>query len=254
MQLSHAQKTHFYEHGFVRIPGCVPRPMVEAALKAINHSLGEGIPADEVAGMRVLSFCRELQTAPVILDLLNRTPAWSAAESLIGEGQIRSVGGAQIALRFPTLEDPPPPPRPHLDGMHTPTNGVPFGEIRNFTMLVVILLSELTGPYAGNFTVWPGTHHLYEQYFRDHTPQSLLEGMPPVDLPEPHFVTGQPGDAFLVHYQLAHSASANASPHVRYAAIYRLTHVDHDAQKWEAMTDIWREYAGMQHIVAARRA
>src|SRR5207248_11508361 len=65
-------------------------------------------------------------------------------------------------------------------GMHSPTNGVPEGVIRNFTMLVAVFLSEVAGPYSGNFTVWPGTHHEYERYFSQHSPQSLLEGMPPI--------------------------------------------------------------------------
>ena len=30
--------------------------------------------------------------------------------------------------------DPPPAPRPHLDGMHSPNNGVPAGEIYSFTV------------------------------------------------------------------------------------------------------------------------
>src|SRR5205085_11018524 len=146
--------------------------------------------------------------------------------------KIKPVGSGQIALRFPGLADPPPPPKPHLDGMHSPNNGVPEGTIQNFTMLVGVLLSDLTGPYAGNFTVWPGTHHQYEQYFRDQTPQSLLNGMPPIDMPEPCQISGRAGDVALVHYELAHSAAPNVSPYVRYAVFFRLTHVDHAERQW----------------------
>ena len=76
--------------------------------------------------------------------------------------------------------------------MHSPNNGVPKGVIRNFTILVGVYLSHVPHPYAGNFTVWPGTHHVYEKYFQEHGPESLLEGMPPVELPEPHQITGSP--------------------------------------------------------------
>src|SRR5512142_908850 len=118
MQLSHAQKRLFYEQGFVQVPGVVPRIMVDQALRAINHSVGEGMPADQMTKMRAQSYCSELQGEPVISDLLNRTPALALAESLIGEGKIRPVRGGQIALRFPSMADPPPEPRPHLDGMY----------------------------------------------------------------------------------------------------------------------------------------
>ncbi len=250
MQLSYFERQAFYRDGFLQVPGVVPRVMADAALKAINHSIGQGMPAEEMPKIRAQSFCRELQGDPVIADLFNRTPAFALAESLIGEGHIEPVYGAQIALRFPVKADPPTPPIPHLDGMYTPTNGVPEGTIQNFTMLVGVLLSDLRETYSGNFTVWPGTHHQYEQHFRERTPQSLLNGMPPISLPEPKQIIGNAGDIVLVHYQLAHSAAPNVSPHVRYAVFFRLTHVNHAAQKWEAMKDIWLEYAGMQEIAA----
>lgn len=252
MTLTNAQKRRFYEDGYVAVPGVAPPVMVEAAMRAINHSVGQGMPTEEMTRMRAQSYCRELQGDPVISGLLNATPAWSMAESLVGAGRIRPVTGGQIALRFPSMANPPPPPAPHLDGMYTPTNGVPEGTIQNFTMLVGILLSELRAPYSGNFTVWPRTHHQYERYFRQHGPQSLLQGMPPVDLPEPLQVTGSPGTVVFVHYELAHSAAPNVSPHVRYALFFRLTHVEHDSMKWESMTDIWLEYEGMREIALER--
>lgn len=248
MQLSIPQKKQFYETGYLQVPGVVPQVMVDAALHAINRSLGEGVAREDIATMRSQSYCTELQTDPVITDLLNATPAWKLAESLIGAGQFKPVHGGQIALRFPSNVDPPPAPSPHLDGMHSPTNGVPFGEIRNFTMLVGVLLSDLKAPFSGNFTVWPGTHHQYEQYFREHTPQALLNGMPPIELPEPVQITGHAGDIVLVHYELAHAAAINVSPHIRYAIFFRLVHVNHAEQKWESMTDIWLEYAGMREL------
>lgn len=251
MELTYRQKEAFYRDGYLQVPGVVPRVMIDTALKAINHSIGQGIPQERLQTIRQQSYAPELQSQRVITDLFNRTPAFALAEALIGPETFKPAGGAQIALRFPGMQDPPDPPRPHLDGMHTPYNGVPEGTIQNFTMLVGILLSDLTCDYAGNFTVWPGTHHLYEEYFREHTPQSLLNGMPPIELPPPKQIHGQAGDIALVHYELAHSAAPNVSPHVRYALFFRLTHCDHAAHKWEAMTDIWLEWAGMREVVAA---
>lgn len=253
MELSYRQKQALFEQGYVHLPGVVPRVMVDAAMRAINHSVGEGMDREGIVRMRAQTYCRELTKTPPITGLFNATPALSLVESAIGAGKIKPVGGGQIALRFPTMQDPPPPARPHLDGMHSPTNGVPEGTIQNFTALLGVLLSDLPQTHAGNFTVWPGTHHLYELYFREHTPQSLLDGMPPVSLPEPVQITGRAGDVVLCHYQIAHGVTPNVSPHVRYAVFFRLTHVDHESQKWESMTDIWREWEGMQGFLAERR-
>lgn len=248
MELSHAQKQSLVEHGYVHVPGVVPPVMVNAALRAINASVGAGMNVDDMPRLRAQSYCPELQSDPVITDLLASTPALRLAESAVGRGKLR-YGGGQIALRFPTMQDPPSAPRPHLDGMYTPTNGVPEGEIRNFTMLLGVMLSDLPRPNAGNLAVWPGTHRIYEQFFREQTPQALLSGMPDVPLPPPVQLLGSAGDVVLCHYQLAHGISPNVSPHVRYAIYFRLSHVDHGGQKWEVMTDIWREWEGLRDLV-----
>jgi len=189
-----------------------------------------------------------LQGSPVITDLIQESSVWQYAESAVGVGRIRPVRGGQIALRFPSLE-PPRQPGAHIDGMYSPTNGVLKGTIANFTALVGIVLSELPHDTMGNLAVWPGTHRVYEQYFREHGSEALLDGMPKVELPAPVQITGNPGDAVLCHYQLAHGIAGNCSPHIRYAVYFRLKHVDHDAIHWECMTDIWREWEGMRGVV-----
>jgi hypothetical protein len=253
MQLSHAQKQEIYEKGYVQLHGVVPGVMVEEALRAINHSVGEGMDPEKMLTFRSQSFCPELRNAPAITDLLNRTPAWALAESAIGEGRIQPVKGGQIALRFPSLQDPPNPPRFHIDGTYSPHNGVPQGEIRNFTMLVGVFLSDVDRSFAGNFTVWPGTHHRFERYFREHGPQSLLEGVPKVEMPEAVEFTAQAGVVVLCHYQVAHGVAQNVSPHPRYAIFFRLRHVNHEAHRFDVMTDIWLQWEGMREIVEAVR-
>jgi hypothetical protein len=249
MELTPEQKQQFYEQGFVHIPAAVPQTHVRAALRAINSSLGnEGIDPARLPTFRAQTYCPELRSAPEIAGLINDTPVFGLAESMIGQGRVQPVESGQIALRFPSMA-PASPARPHLDGMYTPTNGVPEGTIMNFTALVGVLLSDLPEGDSGNLVVWPGSHRLFEEYFRSHGPQSLLEGMPKIDLPEPVQITGSAGDVVLCHYQLAHGIAGNASPHIRYAIYFRLFHVDHDSMKWESMTGIWREWEGLQEVV-----
>src|ERR687886_838857 len=202
MELTDAHKRTLYDNGFVKIPGIVPPELVDAALRAINASLGaQGMHPDQLPTLRAQTYCPELTGSPPIMRLLYDTPLWPLAESAIGPGRLQPVTRGQIALRFPSM-DPPAEPRPHLDGMHTPTNGVPEGTIANFTALVGVFLSDLPQPYSGNLAVWPGTHRMFETYFRERGPQSLLEGMPKVEMPEPEQFVGRAGDAALVHYML----------------------------------------------------
>jgi hypothetical protein len=245
VKLNAEQQEALLRDGYTTVPGVVPAAPLAAALTAINHSLGQGLPPADLPVFRSRSFCPELQRAPVILDLLRTTPAWLLAESLLGEGRVEAVKSGQIALAFPQTELPEAP-YPHLDGLHTPTNGVPAGEVRSFTLLVGVILSDVAGPGAGNLTVWPGSHRRYESYFRDNGPKSLLGGMPPIALPDPVEVTGRVGDVVLCHYQLAHAVGANTSSHVRYAVYFRLKSRGHDGRRWECLTDLWKEWPGLR--------
>jgi hypothetical protein len=250
MEMTPAQKQELYEQGYVKLPGIIPQELVYKALYAINASLGaNGIAPEQLPRFRSQSYCPEVQQTPAILDLLTASPLWSVAESAIGKDAIQPVKSGQIALRFPG-PGPATPGHPHIDGMYTPTNGVKAGEIWNFTALVGVVLSDIPQDYMGNLSIWPGTHHAYERYFREHGPQSLLEGMPPIALPEPTQLTGKAGDAVIAHYELAHGIAANTSPFIRYAIYFRLSHKNHEQWKWESMTNLWQEWTGMQEIAS----
>src|SRR4051794_16430069 len=104
--LTNEQKEHFRAQGFVTLPGVVPRERVDAALRAINNSLGEGVSKSDLAQFRAGSFCPELTSAAAITDLYNHTPLRELAKSAVGRGKLAKVTGGQIALRFPELRDP----------------------------------------------------------------------------------------------------------------------------------------------------
>ncbi|HWE19150.1 MAG TPA: phytanoyl-CoA dioxygenase family protein [Hyphomicrobiaceae bacterium] len=243
--LSEGQVSSLRRNGYVHVPSGVPRDLVDGALRAINQCLGRGLDPARLETYRSRSFCPELQKSREVTDLLYGGAAWGIAESLLGQQRIKRPGTGQIALSFPTSGSPVAP-HPHLDGMYTPANGVPRGKILSFTMLVGVMLSDVEAAGSGNLLVWPGTHHLYQDYFRRQGPRSLLEGMPDVALPPSVPVTGRAGDLVLCHYQLAHAAGPNTSPHVRYAVYFRLEHVDHRRQRWECLTDVWREWPGLR--------
>ena len=257
MELSASQKAEIVEQGFTKISGVVPRVAVQAALRAINHSLGEGVSREEINKFRSQSYCPELQDSEAISGLFNRSPAFDLTESLLGRGKLNKRNGGQIALRFPGFSDEPAPKLwPHIDGVYSEHNGVPKGRIGNFTLIACIMLSDLNEPYAGNFTVWPGTHRRIAAYLKEHGPESLLEckGVPPIEMPPPVQITGQAGDIVLAHYLLAHTAAPNLSPHVRYAIFYRLTPNDRPPEPptgpsfRDGILDPWMEWPGLRNI------
>lgn len=244
MEITGLQKQTLSKDGYVVLPGLVPEKLTNVALRAINHSIGKGLDPKDVPTFRASSYCPELRNSPPIIDLLHKTPLWKIAESLVGKGKLRLAGPPQISLRFPAMETPGEL-HPHLDGMYSPNNRVRKGTIQSFTMLAGVFLSNIPNNFWGNFCVWPGTHRLFAEYFQANGTESLLNGLPPIEMPEPEQILAQTGDGLICHYQLAHTVVLNVSPYVRYAIFFRLAHKDHESRQKDALTNPWLEWPGI---------
>jgi len=83
-QLTPQQKENFVRDGFVHMRNIVKRPLIDAALRDINRSLGCGYTREQRLLFDRLTWCPELVAAPSILDLLYMSPALALAMSLIG--------------------------------------------------------------------------------------------------------------------------------------------------------------------------
>lgn len=253
MTLSDDDRRTLEDSGYVLVRGLVAPDRVGAALAAINSSLGRnGLPPDALPRMRAHTFCPELVGDAAILDLYRATPMAALAEAALGPGRVRTPHDAQIALVFPTPDAGRVEPRPHIDGLPRAQNGVAPGTIYHFTALAAVFLSDAAVPFAGNFTVWPGSHRTLAAHFASNGAASLAQPdalFPPVPLPEPpRQLTITAGDALLAHYLLAHSVSANLGPHIRYAVFFRLFDDAHDAASTEALADLWRGWHGFAEL------
>ena len=247
-QLSQQQKLRLYEDGYVHLPQVVPRDLLRGALRAINSSIGQHLDFVQMRVLAAQNLCAELKTDSRILDLFNKTTARSLTESALGEGKIVLSKNVQIALRFPTLENEPFALDPHVDGFHPSSDGKP-GAIFPFTAIAGFFLNDLDEEWSANFTVWPGTHRLFAEYFRTHKPDPDLKfGIPPVKLPEPVQLKVKAGDMILAHFQLAHDATANMSDSIRYAVYFRMNHSEHPKESLEVLSDIWRYWGGMKEF------
>ncbi len=249
MQLTADDKRALRENGYLLVPGLVPPERVRAALTAINASIGRnGLPPEALPRMQAQTFCPELVGDAAILDLYGATPVAALAEAALG--RVHAPREAQIALRFPAPDAEPSEPRPHIDGLPRALNGVATGTIYHFTALAAVFLSDAAQPFAGNFTVWPGSHRTMAAYFATEGAAAALgqpdARFPPVPLPQPPLqLNVAAGDALLAHYLLVHGVSANLGPHIRYAVFFRLFHDSHDSPSTVALADLWRDWDGL---------
>ncbi len=251
VELTAGDKRALEDAGYLLVPGLIAPERVQAALAAINTSLGRnGLPPDALPRMNAQTFCPELVNDATVLDLYRATPLAEVAEAALGSGRVRDPSDAQIALRFPTPGADRVDPRPHIDGLPRAQNGVPAGTIYHFTALAAVFLSDADEPFAGNFTVWPGSHRALAAYFAAHDAARALARpdapFPPVPLPEPpRQLIVKAGDALLAHYLLVHGVSANLGPHIRYAVFFRLFHDAHDPASTTALGDLWGAWQGL---------
>jgi len=216
----------------------------------INHWLGNRFDPEQVPVYRQQSFCPELRKDRIITGLVAETGVYELAEELTSSGSLQPVEQGQIALRFPTPGRGRKQPGGHIDGIPNGENGVPEGTIYSFTTLVGIPLSLVDRDFAGNFTVWPGSHLKLQEWFQSHRLIDLLEtGLPRLDYGPPHQVQWEPGDVIFAHHQTVHGIAPNLSPNIRYACFYRLHHVQHDQLREKVVSDIWREYDGVREAV-----
>jgi Phytanoyl-CoA dioxygenase (PhyH) len=145
----------------------------------------------------------------------------------------------QIAIRRAHNYPEPIPPEPHIDGFSSGLNGLDEGKVYNHTVTVGVFLTLTTTEFAGNFTVWPGSHHVYERYFREQGPRAMSAPLPNPEIGQPVQLMCGVGDVVLAHYQLGHSAAVNTSHVDRIAIFFRVWLRAVELDRWHYLTNIW---------------
>ncbi len=226
-------------HGYAHFPGLVPLELVEAARAAIDEDLRLHYDVAREQEYSSRSYCPALLGTRPIMDLVERSPVRDIVEAALGLDAVVCDRG-QIAIRWAHNVDQELPPNPHLDGFSDGANGLTEGRIHSHTATIGVFLTTTPRAFAGNLTVWPGTHQLYERYFRKRGRRALGEPQPRVELGAPLQLTCAAGDVVLMHYELAHTAAVNTSDVDRVAVYFRLHFGDIAAQRWDYLTNLWR--------------
>ncbi len=233
-------KNNLRTAGYHIFPQMAPQELVARARKIIDNDLMVNYDKSRQVEYDHQSYCPDLRKSPMISDLLIKSPIYNILDEAIGWSNIKEYSGGQIAIRRAHNSEKPNPPKWHIDGIPTPNNGLKGTRIQNFTALVGVFLTPVTSLFAGNFTVWPGSHYKLEKYFRDRGPVAMNEGFPKIDLVEsPLQLQCQAGDIVLCHYELGHAAAVNISDNDRVAVFFRIWLKNNGERQWEMLTNIW---------------
>ena len=231
------------KNGFAHFRNLIPEPLVVAARKVIDCDLRDNYDASRQEEYDTRSYCPDIRHVPPIMDLIEKSPIREIIDEALG-WDFLSCGGGQIAIRRArNAPGPAAPGPPHLDGFAFGSNGLRPGTIFNFAATVGVFLTETSRPFTGNLTVWPGSHHVYERYFRERGLRALHEGMPmPPGLGQPIQLMCGVGDVILLHYHLGHVVSVNTADADRYAVYFRLQWREFEAHKWYYLTHMWARW------------
>lgn len=244
--LTRDQLEEFSENGYLVIPDVVPPDVIAAANATIDEQLVKQPPAEGHTGPHFIF--EKWEEVPALAALLRDTPAFSIAEELTGDGAMEYPWGVQTALTYPPYIDDRG--MPHIDGGMTRKSEDPP---RTFTMLAGFFLTDQSTDDSGNLFVWPGTHRLHAEYFREHGPDAFTP-YPDVKLPERVQVRGKPGDLLLKHYMLGHNVGNNTADSVRRTVYFRMRRRGHGPTWREFLQDPWYDYTPLRLLESQKAA
>jgi hypothetical protein len=242
---------HLRTQGFARFERLTPASLITAALEAIEIDLTTNYDPKRQSEYDNWSYCPDLKGTPPIMSLFSQSPVHNILDQLFELNNIDWDKG-QIAIRRAHNHPERVPPTPHIDGFSSGINGLEEGKIYNHTVLVGVFLTPVRTAFAGNFTVWPGSHHVYENYFRERGPRAMKEPMPAPDIGAPVQLMCNVRDVVLAHYQLGHSAAVNTADVDRIAVYFRVWLRRMESDRWHYLTNIWEGWKLESNAVSSR--
>jgi len=231
-------KEQLRAQGYAQFGALTPESLVKSAREAIEVDLSTNYEPGRQVEYDNQSYCPGLRDSPAIMNLLLESPVQNILDETFGLDKI-DCGRGQIAIRRAHNWSKPVAPTPHIDGFASGLNGLEKGKIYNHTVLVGVFLTPVRTEFAGNFTVWPGSHYVYEKYFRETGKRAMSEPPPTPELGEPFQLMCEVGDVVLAHYQLGHAAAVNTSDVDRIAVYFRVWLRAMELDRWRYLTNIW---------------
>lgn len=187
------------------------------------------------------TFAPELGNHPILLNLFYKTGIADLVRSLVGNFQ--PVTTVQIQIRIPEqeLSSSQPEKAMHVDGVSCPH--LDPAELRTFSLLVGIALSDVTDARSGTLRYVPGGHLRMAEWFRSEWSLGLTRQTPPqIDTEVGIPFLGHSGDVLLMHHLTPHAVGRNHSDNPRIMAYFRVSHVDHASRRLEALKSPWLDY------------
>lgn len=254
MALKVEELAAFAAEGMLVKRGMVSASLVERALYLIDGWYRNEMNQADLVKYTQRTFAPELGGHPDLLALFSKSDVAELAKSLLGTFQ--PVETVQIQIRIPDTDilGTQPEKAMHVDGVACPH--LDPNELRTFSLLVGVLLSDVTDGRGGALRYVAGGHLGMAEWFRSEWSLGLTEQVPP-QLGGGQGVPflGRPGDVLLMHHLVPHAVGRNKSTRPRMMAYFRVSHAEHASRRLAALKDPWLDYpaiAALQQVARAR--
>jgi hypothetical protein len=242
--LSNEQLTEFAAEGYIVLPGAVGEDLLRLVDAEIDALSAADPPPAQTTGQHFYFLTPD--QLPACDMALRESGALHTAEGLVAPHRLdHGLDHIQVALNIPPFSHRPG--GPHIDG-----NGpdqLARGRPDSFTMLAAIYLVDELVPDVGNLWVWPRSHLMHQQLFRDRGVNALLQVGghatmldPPLVFSEQRAVFAKRGDLLLAHYLLGHNIGGNVGERVRRIVYYRLSCEGHAERRDRTLREAFTEY------------
>jgi hypothetical protein len=249
MQPTDTEKAEFKRDGLIIRRGIVGPDLTAPATALIDEWYREQMNPDRIADHTQRTFAPHLGNHPALLNLLTASGAIQLATGLLG--QISPVTTAQIQIRIPGRDLPGAQPAKamHVDGVSCPH--LDPDELRTFSLLVGIPLSDINDPRGGALHFQRGGHLSMSQWFATQWSLGITEQVPPdIDATTGTPFLGAAGDVLLMHHLVPHAVGRNDTTTPRVIAYFRLSHPDHPGRRLDAIRNPWLDFPPLAGIDA----
>jgi ectoine hydroxylase-related dioxygenase (phytanoyl-CoA dioxygenase family) len=238
-----SEAERFAEEGVIIRCQLVQPELIAHAREAIEAWSRNSCNASQIETYTQKTFAPELGSDPALLNIYRQSGLERLAASLVMPDLVQPVTTAQVQIRIPEGQggSQQPVKALHVDGVACPH--LDACELRTFTLLAGVMITETASREAGALEYVPGAHLDMARWFREEWKPGAPEQVPSwlTGQPRAHFC-GRPGDVILMHHLLPHAVGVNRSNHPRINIYFRIKHERHDTQRVAALRDPWLEF------------
>lgn len=249
MPLTDEEKAGFIRDGLVIRRGATPADQVTNAASLIDRWYRAEMDPAGIAAYTQRTFAPGLGGHPALLGLLAASGAQELATEFLGS--ISPVTTTQIQIRVPEAHLPGVQPEKamHVDGVACPH--LAPEELRTFSLLVGIMLSDTEDPSGGALRYLPGGHLDMARWFDSAWSVGITDQVPPgVEAWGGTPFLGKAGDVLLMHHLVPHAVGRNHTSTPRMMAYFRVSNPAHASRRLDALRDPWLDYQPLAALVA----